>query len=509
MVNPYPLLLPMRAAVAVGCLLLVAGCAGVDTHSGRGRARTLRQHRVPTGTVLITSRPGEQVRLAVELGLLDVDAFEKLLFRAGLEDLDELPLRRNPFTPEDAVEVLGRLMEKPVTLGAFPPRMAAGFLLREVLDRGEVSREELVRRVARFAQEQVAVLRPDGYLAWALDGSTQQKVAAVEWKDGAFRAHRFELGRFYSGRSGVFRHADAQLRTVDGPPLAEVYDDADVINRSLDGAEDAFVELYHAMGQLLSQPMSTLAGLRNLPAGLVALVLSSPTYLERFQSMTRGEQIREAARLTTSLVVTWGAASATTRTVRGAMAGAEATVPVLSLSGEGALVMERIAVPIGRTAAVLSGGPGAAIILQRVDTSASSPAEEPGQWGPAEESMSARARRYQEQISGHSADDAYWVGGQSTKEGGVKFDGFRDGVLLDAKGPGYAKFFDGLDPEDWFRDSGARDLVEQAVRQSQKVRGMGILIEWHVAEVKAAEGIRLLLERNSIRGVRVVHTPAL
>ncbi|RKH44066.1 Tox-REase-5 domain-containing protein [Corallococcus sicarius] len=509
MVNPYPLLLPMRAAVAVGCLLLVAGCAGVETHSGRGGARTLRQRRLPTGTALITSSPGEQVRQAVELGLLDVDAFEKLLFRAGLEDLDELPLRRNPFTPEDAVEVLGRLMEKPVTLDAFPPRMAAGFLLREVLERGEVSREELVRRVARFAQEQVAVLRPDGYLAWALDGSTQQKVAAVEWKDGAFRAHRFELGRFYSGRSGVFRHADAQLRSVDGPPLAEVYDDADVINRSLDGAEDAFVELYHAMGQLLSQPTSTLAGLRNLPAGLVALITSSPAYWERFQSMTEGEQIREAARLTTGMVVTWGAASAATRTVRGAMAGAEATVPVLSLSAEGALAVERIAVPIGRTAAVLSGGPGAAIILQRVDANASSPAEEPGQWGPAEESMSARARRYQEQISGHSADDAYWVGGQSTKEGGVKFDGFRDGLLLEAKGPGYAnKFLDSLDPKAWFKSSGAADMVKQANRQVDRVRGLNVPIEWHVAEKRTADAIRKLFRENNISGITVIHTPA-
>ncbi|RKH10183.1 hypothetical protein D7V97_14545 [Corallococcus sp. CA053C] len=501
----------MRAAVTAGCLaVLVAGCAGVETPARRGGARVLRQQRLPVGTALITARPGEQVQQAVELGLLEVDAFEKLLVRAGLEDLDELPLRRNPFTPEDAIEVLGRLMEKPVTLGCFPPRMAAGFLLREVLERGEVSREELVRRVARFAQEQVAVLRPDGYLAWALDGSTQQKVAAIELKEGTFRAGRFELGRFYSGRSGVFRHADAQLRTVDGPPLAEVYDDADVLSRSLDGAEDAFVELYHALGQLLSQPTTTVAGLRNLPAGLVALIASSPAYWERFQSMTQGEQIREAARLTTSMVVTWGAASATTRTVRGAMAGAEATVPVLSLSGEGALVVERIAVPIGRTAAVLSGGPGAAIILHRADANASSPSRGPGQWGPAEEGgASDSTRAYQEQISGHSADESYWVGGVGRKSGGTKFDGFKNGVLLEAKGPGYAnKFLDNLDPKYWFKSSGAAEMVKQANRQVGRVRGMGIRIEWHVAEKTTAEAIRKLLRENNISGIEVIHTLA-
>ncbi|RKH44178.1 hypothetical protein [Corallococcus sicarius] len=165
---------------------------------------------------------------------------------------------------------------------------------------------------------------------------------------------------------------------MEGPPLAEVYDDADVINRSLDGAEDAFVELYHALGQLLSHPADSIAGLGHLPSAVVALIGSSPAYWERFQSMTEGEQIREVARLTTGLLVTCGAASATTRTLTGMMAGAEASVPVLSLSVEGALAVERIAVPVGRAAAVLSGGPGAAIILQRVDDAAGSGGESGG-----------------------------------------------------------------------------------------------------------------------------------
>lgn len=99
--------------------------------------------------------------------------------------------------------MLGVLLGKPVTLAHFPPRMAASYLLREVLERGELSREELLRRVERFSR--VAVLRPDGYLAWVVDGKTQQKVAPVEWRDGAFRAHGFELGRFYTSLSGVFR----------------------------------------------------------------------------------------------------------------------------------------------------------------------------------------------------------------------------------------------------------------------------------------------------------------
>jgi len=52
--------------------------------------------------------------------------------------------------------------------------------------------------------------------------------------------------------------------------------------------------------------------------------------------------------------------------------------------------------------------------------------------------MSQRAARYQEQICGQPVSEAYWVGGVGKSSGGVKFDGFKDGILLEAKGPGYA-----------------------------------------------------------------------
>ncbi|QRN92983.1 hypothetical protein JRI60_27650 [Archangium violaceum] len=194
------------------------------------------------------------------------------------------------------------------------------------------------------------------------------------------------------------------------------------------------------------------------------------------------------------------------------MGGLEATVPVLSLSTEGLLVVERVVVPVGKVATVLGGGPGAAIILQRTNASGQTPAPVPGpgQWGPAQESMSARARAYQEQISGHFADDAYWVGGMSTKAGGVKFDGFKDGVLLEAKGPGYAnKFLDNLDPKVWFKNSGARDLVIQAKRQLNAIKGTGTPIRWHIAEEKTAEAIRLLLKNEEVVGIEVVYTAPL
>ncbi|WP_434299492.1 Tox-REase-5 domain-containing protein [Corallococcus exiguus] len=533
----------MRADVLLGCVaLFFTGCASLPPSPGRTLSYTSRTEidspgvrasndEAPSPALSVTPReeaPRLYRRKAVRdemtgaspvraVAMADVtrsddvlpDAWEQLLTNAGLEARDERTLG-DALTPTQAARLMGVLLGKPVTLSTFPPRMAAGFILREVMEGGEVKRKELSRRVERFSREQIAVLRPDGYLAWALTGRTQQKVATVEWKDGAFRAHGFELGRFYSGKGGVFRNVDAQLQSSDWRPLAEVYDDADVISRTLDGAEDAFVELYHALGQLLTRPVDSIAGLRHLPAGVAALIAASPAYWERFQFMTRGEQIREVSRLTTGLLFTAGAASATTRTLKGMSVGVEATMPVLSLSVEGALALERVSVPAGRAAAVLSGGPGAAIILQRANTTGSgaAPSKGPGQWAPAKEAMSPRARRYQEQITGHTADEVYWVGGTSTKAGGVKFDGFRDDVLLDAKGPGYAAFFeDNLDPKAWFSLSGKADeLVTQGQRQVAIVRGMGIRIEWHVAEKHAADSIRKLLESNSVTEIIVIPT---
>jgi hypothetical protein len=174
--------------------------------------------------------------------------------------------------------------------------------------------------------------------------------------------------------------------------------------------------------------------------------------------------------------------------------------------------MERIAVPAGQAASVLGAGPGAAFILHRANTATKGPepADGPGQWGPAQESMSPRARRYQEQITGHSADDAYWVGGVGKNSGGIKFDGFKDGVLLEAKGPGYAnKFLDNLTPKVWFARSGAKALVEQARRQLRVAHGTGTSIRWHIAEEKTAEAIKELLRANDIEGIEVVFTAPL
>ena len=222
----------------------------------------------------------------------------------------------------------------------------------------------------------------------------------MEWKDGAFRAGPFELGRFYVSNGFVIELADAQLAPVHGPVFVEVYDDADLLSRTLDGAEAAVVKLAFALGQFFTSPLDSLAALKDLPAGVAALIASSPEYFERFRYMTRGEQVQAVAELATGLLVTKGTVTSATRTVTGALAGAEATVPVLSLSAQGALTLERVAVPVGRAAAVVGGGPGAVILLQRANVTVKPTSETYPEtyfagayWGPRRESPEECAHR--------------------------------------------------------------------------------------------------------------------
>ncbi len=116
----------------------------------------------------------------------------------------------------------------------------------------------------------------------------------------------------------------------------------------------------------------------------------------------------------------------------------------------------------------------------------------PGQWVQVDESMSERARNFQAQVTGAREGYAYriiW----GNKE--VDFDGFEQGVLIEAKGPGYAKWIDDdLEFVEFFK--GRHQMLEQAKRQFRAARGTPI--RWIVAEEKLAGALRLLFERESL-----------
>ena len=119
----------------------------------------------------------------------------------------------------------------------------------------------------------------------------------------------------------------------------------------------------------------------------------------------------------------------------------------------------------------------------------------PGQWEKSNEVMSGRAAEYQGRITGRP--------GEVYRVNGVKFDGFRDGKLVDAKGPGYGNFVKDGQFRKWF--SGADKLIRQARDQLAAAKGWGIA--WYVAEEDAANTMRNLLRQNGLSGLDIIHLP--
>jgi RHS repeat-associated protein len=120
----------------------------------------------------------------------------------------------------------------------------------------------------------------------------------------------------------------------------------------------------------------------------------------------------------------------------------------------------------------------------------------PGNWTAVNEGMSGRAAAFQREATGVPNGMGYVVNG-------VKFDGYQGGSLLDAKGPGYAKFVKNGEFLPWY--NGADSLVAQAQRQLAAAGGTPI--DWRVAEPEAATAMRNLFANNGITGINVATWP--
>jgi Restriction endonuclease fold toxin 5 len=117
--------------------------------------------------------------------------------------------------------------------------------------------------------------------------------------------------------------------------------------------------------------------------------------------------------------------------------------------------------------------------------------------------MPESARAYQEKVTGAPRG---WVYRVKVNGDEVDFDGFdpKEGVLLEAKGPNLAKFFDGeLDAKWFFR--GADKFVLQARRQLQAASKMRV--RWVIAEKKFADTLLKLFRQNGVKGVEISHVP--
>ncbi|WP_235217059.1 Tox-REase-5 domain-containing protein, partial [Archangium violaceum] len=301
------------------------------------------------------------------------------------------------------------------------------------------------------------------------------------------------------------------LRREDSTPLAELGLGRDPLNAALDGAQDALAEMTLALAHTVLHPIRTLEDLGQLPTTVAYLIATSPEYFARYGAMSREDQIREAARLSTHLVLMLGGARATV----GRMGGLGSEVPVLSLTARGELVLggAMVASTAGMDLGALSilhmagkgqGNNTSGASGKAGKASQTAPARGPGKWTykkPTTESK--QALDYQEQVTGRPAWYVYMVGE-------VEFDGFTGTALLEAKGGSYKNFLtkDGM-AQPWFEaGKGFKELVEQARRQSQAARTLNVPVVWHVAEAQFAAFLRKLFTRNGWKNITVHHTPA-
>jgi hypothetical protein len=422
----------------------------------------------------------------------------------GLEERARQPVGA-ALSADGARQLWDELAKTAVTQRSFGPRLVLSWLLRETLTVGElVEYAELLRRTERFWP--LVLVRPDGYLVAALSGRPLQRLGQVTLTAGELRVGRLVVGAFYVSRGGVLYPVDESLRRSDRTPWAELGLERDWLNAALDGAQDAVGELALALAQAVTDPIHTVEGLKQLPTTVALLIASSPEYFARYGAMSPRDQIREAARLTTHLLMMYGGAAGTAGTV-GRVGALGAELPVLSLTAEGVLAVRTVAVSGGTVTTTLGAGVGAVTVLHMAVSGGTwvPPTGGPGKWVHDTSSMSERARAYQAQVTDAPRGWAYKV----CRNGKcVEYDGYdpKTDTLLEAKGEGYDHFFDkNLEP--LFEFKGMANWQKQARRQTQ-LSG-GLRVRWHVAEPRLVTILQKLFRSWRVEGIEVVYTQPL
>jgi len=337
---------PLPTLLALVVLAWMTGCA---TGSAGGRHAAVQGEATPPGCLQDCGGSGFWEKR---------DDFQRLQQATGLDE-DSWHEAGEELETDDAQALWEALARTETTLQSFGPRRSLVFVLRQVLTLGEdVPYAELLERLRPF--NFLVVMRPDGYLVSALTGRPLQRMGMgrVELREGRLMVGTFEVGAFYRDKGGVFYAVDDSLRRP-GAMVGELGLERDWFNAALDGGGDALGEMAQGLAQFVHDPIRSLEGLKQLPSAVAALIASSPEYFKRYSALPLQEQIREAARLSTHLLMLYGSAAATA--TRLGTVGAK--LPVLSLTAEGALAIEQVAVPVGATAAALGTGAGAVYVL--------------------------------------------------------------------------------------------------------------------------------------------------
>ncbi len=331
---------PGTGLLALAVLVLLEGCA--TSHPPRGNLlgpaglhSRATSSRYDSGPELPAATPESKEMEGSAGGFPErtTDPFQVVQEASGLEQEARHPVGAALYLGQ-ARELLGRLARTPVTAKSFAPRRVLSWLLREVLEGGErVEYAELRWRTERFWL--LVLVRPDGYLVTALTGTPLQRLGPLELKGGEWKVAGLTVGDFYFSRADVFYPVTEALRRADSPPLAELGLGRDPFNAALDGAQDALAEMAVALAQSLLHPIRSLEDLAQLPTTVAHLIASSPEYFARYGDMSWEDQIREAARLSTHLLLLRGGAQASV----GGMGELGARLPVLSLTARGELVL--------------------------------------------------------------------------------------------------------------------------------------------------------------------------
>lgn len=447
---------------------------------------------------------------AVPIG---VDYFQGFLLYAGIPS-EALPGDNRRLRPEEALALVPHLLTTPITLANYGPRRMAMHLLREVAEGGVVvQRSELHERMRRFLR--LLVLRPDGYLVEPYTGRAVQKAGTVEWVGGRLRAGRFEVGPFYAIEGQRLYPVDESLQVSATARPAGLYepDRGKWIEPVVEGASLAVVDTVEGLVQLVVQPDQVLEGLAQLPEAVATLVEQSPEFREQFEALPYAEKVRQLSRLTTTVLLVVGSGGA--GSVRAASVGGRVgalTLPVLTWAGREQVAVQLVQVAkAGKVVTGLGQASVATYVLNMANmgaqggkaaagrgSMANAAMRGPGQWIQKTESMSPISRRYQAQVTRAPKNLVYRVTRNGRK---ADFDDFMDAALVDAKGPGYERFFmDNLEPKSWFR--GAKKLVRQARRQLEVANGTPI--RWIVAESKTAAAFQKLLESAGVKGIEII-----
>ncbi|QRN96918.1 HNH endonuclease [Archangium violaceum] len=321
---------------------------------------------------------------------MSLDYFQGFLSQVGVPT-DALPVDGRHLSPEQALKLLPHLLRTPVTLGNFAQRrMAAHLLLEVATGQHPVTREELHARMRRFLR--LLVLRPDGYLVRPTTGEAKQRVGEVNVaEDGSLRVGRFEVGPFYAIEGGRLWLVDMELEVLrEAPSLGAYAPDDGVVLPALEGAELALVDTVEGLFQLVVHPVETVEGLTRLPGAVRELVQNAPEYWNAFRHKPHGERIRAVSRLTTSVVLvvgTAGAGAAKTASWGGTLG--HFSVPVFSLTGEGALALRLVGVSGGRLVTGAGQVLGATYVLHMANTGTPGPT---GSVPPSEPGAKAGAR---------------------------------------------------------------------------------------------------------------------